>query len=159
MTASHAHHAPHGRRSSGRILVIDADPISLVALAGVLDAEHFECLCARSLDAAGKAVEAHSLDLVVCDVGQDPAAVLAWLERIRNHQAGTSLGAVLIADSRWSGLERKTERLAATHCLFKPIDPTSLLPVVEQAIWMPHLIDTHRRRGTRPSRPGWLKLD
>jgi len=159
MTASHAHHTPHDRRCSGRILVIDADPISLVAMAGVLDAEGFECLCARSLDAACKAVDAHPLDLVVCDVGNDPSVVLEGLARMRASDGRASLGAVLIADSCWSGLERKTERLTATHCLFKPIDPSSLLPVVEQAIWMPHLIETHRRRGTRPSRPGWLKLD
>jgi hypothetical protein len=30
--------------------------------------------------------------------------------------------------------------------------------VVEQLLWMPQVVASHRRRGTRPGRPGWVSL-
>lgn len=154
-----SHQASHDKHSSGRVLVVDPNPITLVAMAGVLDSEGFACMCARTHNAALKAVQEEPHDLVVCDVADDAQAALDLLCKLREHDGMQSLGAVLIADARWSGLESKTERLPATHCLFKPIDPKTLLAVVDQAMWMPHLVETHRRRGTRPSRPGWVTLD
>ncbi|WP_162006714.1 response regulator [Roseimaritima sediminicola] len=146
------------RRRGGRILVVDANPLSLIALAGVLDAEGFECICARSHPAALKAIESQSQDLVVCDVGDDPEAALKLIDDIHGQAAGKDLPSVLIAEARWAGLEQKAQGRTAVHCLFKPIDPASLRAVVEQALWMPHLIGTHRRRGSRPSHNGWLTL-
>jgi len=69
------------------------------------------------------------------------------------------LPAIMIADTKWAGLEKKTETLSAmTRCLFKPIDPGSLIAVAEQLLTLPPIIASHRRRGTRPGRPGWVSL-
>jgi hypothetical protein len=81
------------------------------------------------------------------------------LAEVRSSVRYRDLPAVLIADTRWAGLEKKTEILAAaTRCLFKPIDPEALVAVVDQILWMPALVAGHRRRGTRPTRPGWIEL-
>lgn len=98
-------------------------------------------------------------DLLVCDVGDDAPETLAMVAEIRAISGYDQLPAVLMAEIRWAGLEKKAEEAkAATRCLFKPIDPNSLLAVVDQLLWMPSLIDAHRRRGSRPSRPGWITL-
>ncbi|QEG42108.1 response regulator [Roseimaritima ulvae] len=143
---------------SGRVLVVDASPLSLIALAGVLDAEGFVCTCARNPAAALKAAQQETLDLVVCDVGDDAPAALQLITDIRTMETCRDLPAVLIAESQWAGLEKKSQPLGAVHCLFKPLDPSSLLAVVDQAMWMPHLVNTHRRRGSRPTRSGWVNL-
>lgn len=145
-------------KRSGRVLVMDASPLSLIALAGVLDAEGFACICARNSDAALKAVQQESQDLLVCDVGDDAPAALQLIADIRAIETCRDMPAVLIADTQWAGLEKKSQPLGAVHCLFKPIDPSSLLAVVDQAMWMPHLVNTHRRRGSRPTRNGWVTL-
>ncbi len=154
--------APHpigNNRRRASIVVLDPGPISLLALAGVLDAAGYDCTCARSGDAAVQALQLAQQDLLVCDVGDDPAATLETLHSMRAVEGYEQLAAVLIADSLWAGLEKKTEALPqATRCLFKPIDPNSLIAVVDQVLWMPTLIAGHRRRGSSPNRPGWITL-
>lgn len=146
-----------GRRAA--ILVVDTSPLSLIALAGVLDTRGYVCICAKTAAAALQAVSQDALDAVVCDVGDDAPAALELLSAIRQHPQVGELPCVLIADQRWIGLQEKTESLAAaTRCLFKPIDAGALLAVVEQLLWMPHVVASHRRRGTRPGRPGWVSL-
>lgn len=161
-----SHHIDTGHTVSGRratkkasIVVLDPSPISLLALAGVLDSQGYGCVCARDGDAAVEALSMGTQDMVVADVADDAAAALATIERMRATASYQQLPAVLIAEPRWAGLERKIEVMKpATRCLFKPIDPNALIAVVDQVLWMPQLVDAHRRRGSSPSRPGWLTL-
>jgi len=141
------------------LLVVDPSSLSLIAMAGVLDAQNYACICARTLDSAISAMTMGPIDLVVCDVANDAPAALEMLIAVRAHKDHADLPAILIADSKWAGLEKKTELLpAVTRCLFKPIDPGSLLAVAAQLLVMPQVIASHRRRGTRPGRPGWVQL-
>lgn len=155
---------PHtdSKQESGKkasIVVLDPSPISLLALAGALHSQGYACICARDGKAALAALEMGAQDLLVCDVGDDAAAALDVLEELRSHEAHVQLPAVFLAESRWAGLEKKTEGMPiATRCLFKPIDPNALIAVVDQVLWMPSLVSTHRRRGSSPSRPGWVTL-
>jgi len=146
-------------KSKATILVIDASPLSLIATAGVLDSQGYSCICARTLDQAISAMSMGPIDLVVCDVGSDAPAALETLAGLRANEANVDLPAIMIADTKWAGLEKKTETLSAmTRCLFKPIDPGSLIAVAEQLLTLPPIIASHRRRGTRPGRPGWVSL-
>ena len=155
---------PHGGPgvSGGKeasLLVVDPSPLSLITLAGIFHSQGHRCVCARTPAAALQSLEMGPLDLIVWDVGNDPALVLERLAELRCHDGHESVAAILIAESLWSGLEKKTERLAVvTRCLFKPIDPGSLLAVAEQTLLIPALVAVHRKRGTRPSRPGWVTL-
>lgn len=146
-------------KSRGTILVIDTTPLSLIALAGVLDTDGYCCICARTAIAATEAIRTEKIDIVVCDVGDNAPMMLELLAGLRASIIEGELPAVLIADQRWVGLEKKTESLGGTtRCLFKPIDPGALLAVVEQLLWLPQVVGAHRRRGTRPGRPGWVSL-
>ncbi len=146
-------------KNRGTILVIDTTPLSLIALAGVLDTDGYSCICARTPTAATEAMRLDKIDMVVCDVGDDAPGMLDLLANLRSMVGESELPAVLIADQRWVGLEKRIDSLGGTtRCLFKPIDPGSLLAVVEQLLWMPQVVAAHRRRGTRPGRPGWVSL-
>ncbi len=141
------------------IVVVDPNPISLLTLAGVLDSQGYRCTCARSAAAALESLNMGSQDLIVWDVADDAQLALDTLSEMRSRDDHTGLVAVLLADAKWAGLEKKAEAMpTATRCLFKPIDPNVLITVVDQALWMPSLVQTHRRRGSRPSRPGWVTL-
>ena len=155
----------HRQPSSGKtanpasILVVDPDPLSLIAMAGVLHTQGYQCTCARSGDAAKTALRNARMDLVLWDVADDAAGVLDSLAAMRKLADCHQLPAILVAESRWAGLEGKVDSMAApTRCLFKPIDPNSLFAVVENILCMPSLIAAHRRKGSTPSRPGWITL-
>ena len=153
---------PTGSRAAKKrasIVVLDPSPFSLLAMAGVLHSHGYGCVCARDGAAAVQALGMGTQDLLVCDVGDDAAAALATLEEMRSTDGYQELPAVMIAESKWAGLEKKAEGMKqATRCLFKPIDPNSLIAVVDQVLWMPSLVAAHRRKGSSPNRPGWVTL-
>lgn len=153
------HDAGKPNRKAASIVVLDASPLSLLALAGVMDRHGYGCICARTGDAAVQALSMGRQDMIVADMGSDATAVLDVVARMRATEGYDDMPAVLIADAKWAGLEKKCEAMnVATRCLFKPIDPNSLIAVVEQTLWLPTLVAAHRRRGSRPSRPGWVSL-
>ena len=153
----HSIHSPSRQQAS--ILVVDPSPLSLIATAGVLDYQGYACVCARSKEAAVQGLTMTRQDLVVWDVANDAMEVLEALEEMRGQTDYENLPAVMIAESRWAGLEKKAEVAEApTRCLFKPIDPNSLIAVVHQVLYMPTLLRAHRRKGSKPSRPGWVTL-
>ena len=101
-----------------------------------------------------------AIDLIVWDVGDEPMDALLLLAEIRSTPRYRDLPTILIAESKWAGLEKKTEAMpTATHCLFKPIGTQSLITIAQQLLWMPSLQSAHRTRGTRPQRMGWVTLD
>ncbi len=156
-----SHRSAPGRKAAHQasILVVDPDPLSLIAMAGVLHTQGYRCTCARTSDAAGQALRSARHDMLLWDVADDAAAVVESLGTLRSTNGYQGLPAVLVAESRWAGLERKTEAMSApTRCLFKPIDPNALIDVVENVLWLPALVSAHRRKGSTPSRPGWLTL-
>ena len=143
----------------GSLVVWDANPLSLLATAGALHTAGHRCICARHDRAAMEALSMTTQDAVVVDVGDRTPEVLETIERMREVAGYEGLPVIMIATPQWSGLERKAEAMeATTRCLFKPIDPGSLLAVVESILWMPALVRSHRRRGTRPARSGWVTL-
>ena len=140
------------------ILVVDPSPITLLGTAGVLDSLGLACYCARDSDAALKVPAQTTLDAVVIDVSDDAEAALELLEKLRQATENAELPGILIASSEWAGLEKRCEAILAARCLFKPIDPNVLGDLVQQSLWMPQVASAHRRRGTRPLRPGWVQL-
>ncbi len=141
------------------ILVVDPAPLSLLAMAGMFHGQNYQCVCARDTATALRAIELGVQDLVVWDVADDAAAALAALQQLREQPEHAQIPAIMLAESRWAGLEKRTEASSQpTRCLFKPIDPHSLAAVAEQLLWLPQLENAHRRRGSRPSRPGWITL-
>ncbi|MEM9645609.1 MAG: hypothetical protein AAF989_11510 [Planctomycetota bacterium] len=145
-------------RPSTSVVVIDPSPLSLLATAGVLDQQGWQCVCGRSAQMALESLSMGPQDLFVWDVGDDAVCALEGIQQVRDVKGYESVPAVFLADAKWAGLEKKVESMPATRCLFKPIDPPALIAVTEQLLWMPGLVDAHRNRGSRPTRPGWVGL-
>ncbi len=154
------HDAPENEpKKQASIVVVDPSPLSLIATAGVMHSRGYGCVCARTADSAIEALKMGNQDLVLWDVADDAAAVLESIESMRKIPGYETLSVVMIAESRWAGLEKKAEAMKVpTRCLFKPIDPNALLAVVDHLLWMPSLISAHRKRGTKPSQLGWITL-
>ncbi len=148
-----------GGAKQASIIVVDPNPLSLLATAGVMHSQGYACVCARTAESALAALGMGHQDLVLWDVADDAVEVLETVAKMRTTDGYEEIPVVMIAESRWGGIEKKAEKLqAATRCLFKPIDPNALIAVVDQLLWMPSLMDAHRRRGTKPSQHGWITL-
>lgn len=147
----------------GVILVVDQDPVTLIGTAAVLHRYGYECVCARDIAAAQKAVQTYPVDLVVMDLGTSTDESLQTVEKLRAASSNSELPAIVIAEANWAGLEKQLERLERVRCLFKPVDPRVLGDLVQQFQWLPLLEAGVRTRGSRPQSkkslpPGWVSL-
>ena len=149
---------PTTTSSHGSIIVVDSDPASLLTLAGILHSQGYRCVCARSFQSVLESEHLDPTDLIVWDVGDQAPTALQSLTALRG-RTGSHTAAILLADHRWAGLEQKAELVPeATRVLFKPIDPNVLMALASQLLLTETLVQSHQKRGSRPSRPGWVKL-
>ncbi|MEM9825588.1 MAG: hypothetical protein AAF958_03320 [Planctomycetota bacterium] len=155
-----ASHRDGKRPGGGNILVWDGDAVSLLATAGALHHAGHRCVCAKQPGAVWQSLDLGLPDLAVFDVGRDANLALDVLTKLRQRDDLQRIPAILLAESSWAGLEYKAEKMTvATRCLFRPIDPQTLIDLVDSLLWMPALVSNHRRRGTQPSNHRWITLD
>lgn len=145
------------------ILVVDQDPVTLIGTAAVLHRYGYECVCARDVPAALKAVQTYPVDLVVMDLGGSTDETVETIEKLRQEAGNHELPAIVIAEAIWAGLEKRLESLERVRCLFKPVDPRVMGDLVQQLLWLPFLDSNTRSRGSRPQNqkslpPGWVSL-
>ena len=140
------------------VLVVDADPINLTAVAAVFHSAGYECLCARTGTAAEKAIATGEVELLVMDVGSEVDMAVGLLMSLKQMHKGDTLPTILLTESSQADRLKSAVVDDATFHLVKPFDPKTLLELAECNNWMPHLVAGHRRRGQRPTKPGWVSL-
>ncbi|QDV70088.1 transcriptional regulatory protein ZraR [Rosistilla carotiformis] len=153
-------HITHRHRGSATVLVVDPRPVSLTALAAVIDSQGYECYCARNAKAACKAVEQRPIDMILWDVADDAAAAIDQIHALRelHPEPLADVPVILIAESCWAGLETRLDPISPARCLFKPLDPNTLIDLIQQSLWVPHVIRGHHLNVKKPLQPGWVKL-
>lgn len=134
------------------LLIIDHDPLMLTGVAAVLDRDGYECHCARDSEAALKAVEGVSPDLILCDTDLGAESGIELCQEIRQRPHMADVPVVFMSASRDPNIVRKTQEAGAAYYLSKPFDPNVLVDVVDRALWMPHLIN-HRIETGHSARP------
>ena len=124
------------------ILVIDEDAITMTAIAAVLDMSGYECHCARDWEAAMKAARTLSLDLIVCDIDLDHDRGVALCADLRDIETTRGIPFVLLSSDAAPNTERIAHAAGAAFVLRKPYEPDMLIELVDNALWMPHLVNT-----------------
>jgi CheY-like chemotaxis protein len=144
---------------TGRILVIDTDPITLTANAAVMHHFGHETHCARTPHAAIAAVDQHAFDLLLIDAGKSTDEAAQLLQSLRQQPGANDVPAIVLVGH---GQTFAATTQPATYVLTKPFDPNTLAELTSQALWLPHLVGQYRKRGSRPdnqSAPSsWLRL-
>ena len=128
------------------ILVIDPDALTLTAIAASLHLSGYECFCARDGQAAMKAAESESLDLIICDVNVDGDQGLEVCKQIRSLPDRFDVPVMFISANQTPDIIRRSHEAGGTYYLRKPFDPEVLLELVDKALWMPHLVDTRLKQ-------------
>jgi CheY-like chemotaxis protein len=128
------------------ILVIDADPLSLTATSALLYSAQYEVHCAATRDAALAAARNLELDLVVCDLDIGGIDGHTIVEEIRQIPDRNDVPVMYASSIQQPEVIRKSTDSGAVYHIRKPFDPQVVLELVDKALWMPHLIQTHISR-------------
>ena len=125
------------------ILIIDADPINLTGVAAVLHSAGYQCICARGEEAATKAVQAHALDLIICDVNLEGVNGVELCRELRRLPGGMEVPVMFVSAVQIPDIIRRSHDAGGAYFLRKPFDPEVLIELVGKALWMPHLVQSH----------------
>lgn len=122
------------------ILIIDADPLTLTGVAAVLHHSGYEAHCARDCEAAMKAAQRLSFDLVISDVNLEGSSGIELARQIQATELNHHVPLMFVSASQAPDIIRRTHESTGVYYLRKPFDPNVLLELVDRALWMPHLV-------------------
>lgn len=122
------------------ILVIDHDPLLLTGIAAVLDMQGYECHIARDPEAAIKAARTLDLDMIVCDVNLGGYSGLALCRELREEHGQADVPVMFTSQNQLPDVIHRTFDQTGAYYLRKPFEPSVLIELVNQALWMPHLV-------------------
>jgi CheY-like chemotaxis protein len=128
------------------VLLIDAEPLNLTALAATLHARGYEVHCAADRAAALKAAGEQSLDLIICDTNLRGEDGVALAEELRQLPERSDVPVMFLCGSQLPDVILRTHRQGTSFHIRKPIDAKLLLELTEKALWMPHLVKSHINR-------------
>ena len=119
---------------SYRLLVIDDDPGLLLALPDTLRARLQECVVdtADSPDAALQLVREKPYDAIISDIRMPGMDGVALTMKMRELQPSTPV--VLITGHGENGLRGQASAAGAYAFLDKPLDPTFIVALLQQAL-------------------------
>ncbi len=147
------------------VLVIDSDPLMLTAIGSVLDMQGHRCVLARNeamaLDAIGKG----EFDVIVLSIDQLERGC-GFAAKLRSCEGmglvvNRDVPIIFLVPELSSSWIPKLSAQGGVVSLLKPIDPYSLIDLVERALWMPHVA---KGRGGAPAahlitrQSDWVKL-
>lgn len=132
------------------ILVVDADPYTLLGTAAVLDMAGYVCHCARDRMAALKAARTLGLDLVICDVHLGGESGLDVCRELRLVPGMQDVPVMFVSATQLPDIVRRSHEAGAAYYLRKPFDPDVLVELVGKALWLPHLVQSRMSRQSLP---------
>ena len=115
------------------VLVIDPDPLTLTAIAAMLDSAQFRVFCARDREAAIKGASQLALDLIICDVNMPRMSGIELLEKMSSSGAENPPVLMLTTEAQ-PELIRQARQMGATGWLVKPFRPDLLIAAVRKMV-------------------------
>lgn len=130
------------------VLLIESDPLMLTAMGAVLDSCGHHVVLARSEAVAMDSIAKGEFDAIVLSIEQLEAGC-QFAGRLRS-QANTCDTPIIFLVPNISA--EGSSALAAHGGVFsmlKPAEPDSLIDLVEKALWLPHIAQSHNAMGRK----------
>ena len=122
------------------VLVVDPDALTMTGIAAALHLSGYEAHCARDAQAALKAAQDLSLDLVITDVNLEGDSGIELGTRIQATERNRDVPLMFLSSGQTPDVIRRSHEGGGVYYLRKPFDPNVLLELVDRALWMPHLV-------------------
>ncbi len=125
------------------ILAIDSDEVALALVKTLLESHGMIVFTAQDIGAAVEIARENIIDLIICDMqvhdksGLEIAAAIRTLPQ-RHDVPSLFMSAVQTPDI----IHRRHQNSSAFH-IKKPFEKTIFVELVDRALWMPHLVDSH----------------
>jgi signal transduction histidine kinase len=116
------------------VLVVDNDPLIVALLTGLLSSQKYSVLKSYSGMDALKIVQAHHVDLIICDLSMSHMDGYQVWSRVRKEASGAEIPFVFMTASNGDGADRGIFECGVVDFVSKPLDPQALLAAVTKII-------------------------
>lgn len=125
------------------VLIIEPDPLMLTAMGSVLNTGGHRAVMARTEAVAMESIEQGEFDAIILSIEQLESGC-QFASRLRSQPTTCDTPVIFLVpalSAEWS------EPLAAqggAFSMLKPVQPDSLIDLVEKALWLPHVAHSHQ---------------
>jgi CheY-like chemotaxis protein len=142
------------------VLVIDSDPLMLTAMGSVLDMQGHRAVLARNESVAINSITQGQFDVIILSIDQLQSGC-DFAAKLRSIQTTREVPVIFLVPELASSWLPKLASNGGVYCILKPVDPHSLIDLVEKTLWLPHV--ARGRKGIAPpthlaSQQDWIKL-
>jgi len=123
------------------VLVIDPDPLTLTAIAAMLDSAQFKVFCARDREAAIKGATDLALDLIVCDEEIDSSRGEEMIAELRSIPDRHDVPIMYMSERQLPDIISRNSETGVAYHIRKPIDPNGLMESIDKALFELPLIN------------------
>lgn len=134
------------KNSLPNILVIDSDELSLTALKAILSTADYRVHTASAPDAAISAASYCPIDLIICDTNVDGCHGTSIVGEIHKLPDRDDIPVMFSSHGQGPDIIRRRYDFGGAYHIKKPFDAKLLIDLVERALWMPALVQTHIAR-------------
>ncbi len=136
---------------SATVLIIEPDPLMLTAMGSVLNTAGHHAVIARSEKIAVQSIQQGQFDAIVLSVDEIQAGC-EFASRLRSLPATVDTPIIFLVND----LSPNSSEMLANHggvfSMLKPVQPDSLVDLVEKALWLPHIAHSHQSKGRASER-------
>ncbi len=132
------------------VLVVDDESDVLGEVAAILGSAGYSCHCCCTAEAAAEFVASSIPDLIISDINLAGRSGLEMCERIKENEELKDVPVMFLSGAQIPDIIRRSHAVGGTYYLRKPFDPEVLLELVDKALWMPHLLESHKQAAGLP---------
>jgi CheY-like chemotaxis protein len=133
------------------ILVVASDPLEMTGLSAALHLSGYEASSARGPEPALKAAVLEPFDLVISDVNLEGHSGERLRDAFRNYELNRDTPFLFLSATQTPDVIRRSHQSEGVFYLRKPYETQVLLDLVDRALWLPHLVNTHLQSLNLPS--------
>lgn len=131
------------------VLVIDPDPVTITAIAAMLDSAQFRVYCASNRDAALKGARQLALDLIICDEEIDDTRGESLISELRQIPDRFDVPIMYMSHRQLPDIISRNGESGASYHIRKPLEPGRLLESIDKALFELPLINNQLRAQLR----------
>ena len=148
---------------SATVLVIEAEPLMLTAMASVMNMNGYRAVMAKTEQIALEAIngeEREAFDLIVLSIDELEAGC-AFAARLRQQAHTRDVPIVFVVPELNPTWSTRLGQLGGVYSLLKPFEPEALIELVQKTLWMPHIAASKlgKTASAKARQRDWISLD
>lgn len=124
--------------SRASVLVVDSDPLMLMAMGSVLNMQGYRSIMARNESMAMDSIASGEFDVLVLSI-EELEAGCDFASRLRGSEVSRDIPIIFLVPEMSADWLPQLSAHGGVFSILKPFEPSQLIDLVEKTLWLPHV--------------------